>query len=86
MNSAQWAVMYWNCREKWRGRIVNYLRICPSAEGRVLEALEGGEVLLLEDVALRAELPVHEVAASMMMLELKRLVAKRADGRFERRG
>ena len=51
----------------------------------MLEALEG-EVLLLEDVALRAELPVHEVAASMMMLELKRLVAKRADGRFERRG
>ena len=57
-----------------------------SGEGRVLEALEGGEVLLLEDVASRTELPVHEVAASMMMLELKRLVAKRADGRFERRG
>ena len=53
-----------------------------SAEGRL--GAEGGEVLLLEDVALRVELPVHEVAASMMMLELKRLVAKRVDGRFER--
>lgn len=57
-----------------------------EGEGRVLEALEGGEVLLLEEVAGRCGARVQEVAASLMMLELTRLVSKRADGRFERRG
>ncbi|MBT5691809.1 MAG: hypothetical protein HOI65_11935, partial [Opitutae bacterium] len=55
-------------------------------EGRVYAILDAGELLLLEEVAGRAEVPVQEAASSLMMLELKRLVVKRADGRFERRG
>jgi len=55
-------------------------------EGRVYAVLDAGELLLLEEVAGRAEVQVQEAASSLMMLELKRLVVKRADGRFERRG
>jgi DNA processing protein len=55
-------------------------------EGRVYAVLDAGELLLLEEVSGRAEVQVQEAASSLMMLELKRLVVKRADGRFERRG
>ena len=57
-----------------------------ESEGRVYSVLDAGELLLLEEVAGQAEVPVQEAASSLMMLELKRLVVKRADGRFERRG
>lgn len=54
-----------------------------ESERRVLDQFAGGGILALDDVAAASGLAVAEVSASLMLLELKRLVAKRADGRFE---
>ena len=55
-----------------------------KAEERILASFEGGEILHSEDVAERTELSPPWVHSSLMLLELKRLVAKRADGCYER--
>lgn len=52
-------------------------------ERRVTEALRGGAQLGLDALASTTGLPVAEVAAALMLLELKKLVTKRADGTFE---
>jgi DNA processing protein len=54
-----------------------------DGESRVLELFRGGEVLAADGIADRAGLPAAEVAAALMMLELKNLVSKRLDGAFE---
>ncbi len=54
-------------------------------EGAVLGCFEGGELLAPDAIAERLERPFGEVAATLMGLELKRLVVKRGDGRFEAR-
>ena len=38
-----------------------------------------------DELSTKTELPSARVAASLLLLELKRLVVKRADGRFEAR-
>lgn len=53
------------------------------AENRLALALGGGEALGHEELANQLDLSVAEVAVSLMTLELKGLVAKRLDGRYE---
>jgi len=55
-------------------------------ERRVFECLKGGSTLSIDAVASATGLAAHEISAALMMLELKKLVSKRADGTFEARG
>lgn len=45
----------------------------------------GGELLPADLLAEKSGQPVHEVAVLLMQLELKRLIAKRTDGKFKAR-
>lgn len=51
-----------------------------SREGRILAAI-GEEEVHIDEICARCGLPVHEVSASLMMLELKRAVAQ-SPGKF----
>jgi DNA processing protein len=55
------------------------------AEQGVLDCLAGGELGTPDSLAVQLGQPVHEVSALLMALELKRLLVKRLDGRFEAR-
>jgi len=52
---------------------------------RIFALLSGGKPAHPDELAAQCELPSARVAASLLLLELKRLVVKRADGRFEAR-
>lgn len=54
-----------------------------EAEQTILDCFEGGEILSMDAVIDRSGHPMAEVSGIIMALELKRLLAKRADGRFE---
>jgi len=54
-----------------------------EAEARVLECFRGGSVLGIDALTGLTKLPAHELGATLMLLELKRLVVKRLDGAFE---
>lgn len=54
-------------------------------EARVYECFRGGAILAVDALAAQAELAPAQLSATLMMLELKRLIAKRADGAFEAR-
>ena len=54
-----------------------------EAEQAVLDCFAGGEFGLLDDIAERLGKPIAELSGILMSLELKRLIVKRADGRFE---
>jgi DNA processing protein len=54
-----------------------------EAEARVLGSLSGGGILPLDAIVEQSGLASHEVASTLMLLELKRRVAKHADGCFE---
>ncbi len=54
-------------------------------EARVLECFRGGAILAPDALANLTALSAAQLSATLMMLELKRLVAKRADGSFEAR-
>jgi len=54
-------------------------------ETDVLAVFAGGEIVAPDAVAAQTGLSAAQVSATLMMLELKRLVVKRADGRFEAR-
>lgn len=56
------------------------------AESAVLTQLAGGARLTTDALTAATGLAAAEVSAALMMLELKRRVAKRADGSFEARG
>lgn len=59
----------------------------PSVEeAEILRHLENGESLSLDELGALTGKPVHELSALLVMLELKRWVVKKADGRFEGRG
>jgi DNA processing protein len=63
-------------------------QLLPQLEGpelRVFECLRGGEKLGIDALTNLTGLGASEVSAALMMLELKRLVTKRADGNFEAR-
>jgi DNA processing protein len=55
-------------------------------ERRVFECFRGGEKLGLDALTNATGLSSSEISAALMMLELKKLVAKRADGSFEAKG
>src|SRR4051812_5453003 len=55
-------------------------------EARVLACFRGGAILSRDVLVGQTGLPVGQLSSTLMMLELKRLVAKRADGTFEARG
>ena len=52
-------------------------------EARVFECFRGGALLSADALATQTGLAVSDISATLMMLELKRLVVKRADGTFE---
>lgn len=54
-------------------------------EKRVLDCFRGGEALSLDALAAASGLGVAKVSSTVLLLELKRLVVKRADGTFEAR-
>ena len=57
-----------------------------EAEATVFECFRGGAILAPDALAELTGFGAAQVSATLMMLELKRLVAKRADGAFEARG
>jgi len=57
-----------------------------EAEQRVLDCFRGGSILTIDALAGLTQMPAHELGATLMLLELKRLVVKRVDGAFEARG
>jgi DNA processing protein len=56
-----------------------------DAEREVLACFAGGGILSLDALAAQTGRNAGELSATLMMLELKRRVAKRADGQFEAR-
>lgn len=55
-------------------------------EARVFEQFRGGAILSPDALAQQTGMAAATLSATLMMLELKRLIAKRADGAFEARG
>ncbi len=55
-------------------------------ERRVMDTFRGGAILGIDSLAVATTLPASELSSVLMMLELKKLVQKRADGAFEARG
>lgn len=54
-------------------------------ERQVYECFAGGALVTMDALGIRTGLPMAQLSATLMMLELKRLIAKRADGTFEAR-
>jgi DNA processing protein len=54
-------------------------------EARVFECFRGGGILAPDALAAETGLSAAQLSATLMMLELKHCVAKRADGAFEAR-
>jgi DNA processing protein len=54
-------------------------------EAKIMACFAGGAILAPDALVAASGLPSHSLSATLMMLELKRLVAKRADGSFEAR-
>ena len=57
-----------------------------AEEAKVFECFRGGSLLSPDALAAQTGLSAAQLSSTLMMLELKRLVAKRADGTFEARG
>lgn len=57
-----------------------------AEEARVFECFRGGAILSPDALAGATGLMAAQLSSTLMMLELKRLVAKRVDGAFEARG
>jgi DNA processing protein len=55
-------------------------------EAKVFECFRGGAMLGPDALAMQTGFGAARLSATLMMLELKRLIAKRADGTFEARG
>ncbi len=56
-----------------------------TEEAKVFECFRGGAILSPDALAGQTGLAAAQLSSTLMMLELKRLVAKRADGAFEAR-
>ena len=54
-------------------------------EARVFECFRGGAILTPDALAQETSFPAAKLSATLMMLKLKRLIAKRSDGAFEAR-
>lgn len=57
-----------------------------ATEDRIMACFAGGAMAGLDALVEQTQLSAAEVSAALMMLEIKRRVAKRADGSFEARG
>ena len=57
-----------------------------SDEAGVFECFRGGAILTPDALSAATGLAAGALSATLMMLELKRLIAKRSDGAFEARG
>ena len=60
-------------------------RSLSGAEQAVMDYFVGGEIASPDALAERLTRPIAEISGVLMGLELKRLIVKRADGRFEAR-
>jgi len=56
-----------------------------ALEREVLDCFTGGELCQPDQISHQLNRPASEISATLMGLEIKRLIAKRADGRFEAR-
>ncbi|MFA6288947.1 MAG: DNA-processing protein DprA [Opitutaceae bacterium] len=56
-----------------------------AEEQQVYACFAGGAMVSIDTVSAQTGLPTAQLSATLMMLELKRLIAKRADGTFEAR-
>lgn len=56
-----------------------------GAEQKIAECFRGGGIMSIDAIAAATGLPSAEVSATLMLLELKKVVVKRADGTFEAR-
>ena len=54
-----------------------------AAERQVIEAFRGGAILGIDALVTATGRPIAEVSSSLMMLELKKLVVKKADGEID---
>ncbi|GHC00236.1 DNA-processing protein DprA [Cerasicoccus arenae] len=63
----------------------NQLKDLNEDERTVFTPLVDGDALTRDALIARTGLPAHAVSATLLMLELKRRVGKRADGAYERR-
>jgi DNA processing protein len=54
-------------------------------EAIIMDCFRGGALLTPDALSGLTGLPVAELSSTLMMLELKKMVAKRADGTFEAR-
>lgn len=55
------------------------------AETQIISRLEGGEAASADQLVDILDLPYSQVASTLMMLELKQKITKRADGTYEKR-
>jgi len=55
-------------------------------EAAIMSCFAGGAMPTLDALATQTKKPISTISATLMLLELKRLIAKRADGTFEARG
>jgi DNA processing protein len=56
-----------------------------GVEQKITECFRGGAIMSIDAIAAATSLPSPEVSATLMLLELKKVVVKRADGIFEAR-
>lgn len=56
-----------------------------AEEQQVFDCFRGGAILVPDAIATQTGLPAASLSATLMMLEIKRLIAKRSDGAFEAR-
>lgn len=56
-----------------------------ESDSKILEALAKGDALAADEIAEITSLEISQILASAMMLELKKLIVKRTDGRWEKR-
>ena len=56
-----------------------------GAELKIADCFRGGSIMSIDALAAVTGLPSHEVSATLMLLELKKVLVKRADGTFEAR-
>jgi DNA processing protein len=71
--------------EKTAGGTVLAASNLTPEEAQVYACFAGGAMVSIDAVSAQTGLPTAQLSATLMMLELKRLIAKRADGTFEAR-
>ena len=68
-----------------RGTAAKPVPVLTEPEARTHAAFAGGEILTLDALLEKTGLAYADLAPALMMLELKKLVAKRLDGTYEAR-